>query len=212
MKSISYTLIAVSCLLASLTGCEKVQLPTDMEEESEKNAAADDEGDEPDIAEPFDVEWGINCNVDFQTGEVTEERVEPNAGGWGEGTWTSPFVVQAFLCGEVWRTLSDEYVSYMTDVWLTGYIVGYVSGRTVKNTVFGAGNVATNIVLSFSPDVRDYRFCVPVQLSSSYPDVREELNLRDNPYLLGSKVKVCGTARKYMSCYGLKSVETYVFE
>lgn len=99
------------------------------------------------------------------------------------------------------------------DTWVKGYIVGYVSSISLSESsaVFSADDAATtNIMLADETDETDYTNCLIIQLPSG--DVREALNLSDNPDNLGRKVTLCGSLERYFGTYGLKSVTEYSFE
>ncbi len=105
------------------------------------------------------------------------------------------------------RTLSS--VPDTTDVTLRAYIVGYMPGSSVRGTIFSAdGAVQTNIVLADSPDEQDVENCATAQLLKD-TDVREALNLQDNPDLLHARVKLTGLKMKYCYAAGLKPVYDY---
>lgn len=101
-----------------------------------------------------------------------------------------------------------------TEIWLTGYIVGYVNGSSMSSSKFVAGNKATNIILADSPLETSYKNCVPVQLSNTSTEkenVRKALNLSSKPDNLKHKVKVLGTITNYMSTNGLTKTRRYEF-
>lgn len=103
----------------------------------------------------------------------------------------------------------------ITGVWLSGYIVGYVSGTTISSAKFQTGDKQSNILLADSPFETAPANCVPVQLSTSPAaanTVRNALNLNDHPDNLGKKIKVFGNIVKgYMSTTGMKSTTKYLF-
>lgn len=99
----------------------------------------------------------------------------------------------------------DAYVE------VAGYIVGYVTGRTMSAAVFGAeGAVASNLVIADTPGETDPQRCAPVQLESG-TEIREVLNLADNPENLGAYVLFYGYKNKYFGTAGIKSLEDYEF-
>lgn len=101
-----------------------------------------------------------------------------------------------------------------TEIWLTGYIVGYVNGSNMSSSKFATGNKASNIILADSPLETSYKNCVPVQLSNSSTEkekVRNALNLSSKPENLKHKVKILGTISNYMSTNGLTKVKGYEF-
>lgn len=91
-------------------------------------------------------------------------------------------------------------------VTVQGYIVGYVEGNTIENTFFGTEKaVASNIVLADSPNETKSAKCLPVQLGTAY-GIRKELNLQQNPQMLGKFVLLQGDAKQYMKTKGVKNV------
>ncbi|MBR2192467.1 MAG: hypothetical protein IJ910_04045 [Bacteroidaceae bacterium] len=112
---------------------------------------------------------------------------------------------------------NDETITFtkLNDMWMEGYVVGFVNGRTMKSTVFDTGNVATNIVIAERADVSDVEMCVPVQLtnnSKSNQETRSALNLKDHPEVLGKKVKIKGDIAKYMGVVGIRNAKEHVFQ
>ncbi|MCR5312843.1 MAG: DUF6359 domain-containing protein [Bacteroidaceae bacterium] len=198
-----------------LVGCERVELPSStVSSQDEEEKENDGEGDECDDELLFDTLWGYWYSIDVESGLVMDSLEYDSAQSVvrsGKGSYEEPFTVYAFTGGIVYRSLLEGDVSSIYDIWTTGYIVGYISGRSISKTIFGTGNVATNIVLADSPDESDYRRCIPVQLSSSssFSAVRDAINLRENPDMLGRKVLIFGTATQYMRYFGMKDVKYY---
>ena len=102
------------------------------------------------------------------------------------------------------------------DVWVRGYIVGYVDGMSLSEStaVLGAGGLAaaggvspTNILIADSADETDYEGCLVVQLPEG--EVRDALNLRDHPENMGGEVVLCGSLETYFGTYGLKAPTAY---
>jgi len=105
------------------------------------------------------------------------------------------------------RELSEQEDG--ANVCVGGYIVGYVPSGSIKKTVFSSDDaVASNIVLADSKAETDYTNCAAVQLEAD-TDIREELNLQDNPDRLHAFVYVFGTKQKYYSAAGIKSAYDY---
>ncbi|MDE5552558.1 MAG: hypothetical protein K2I91_05085, partial [Muribaculaceae bacterium] len=68
--------------------------------------------------------------------------------------------------------------STVPDTWVTGYIVGCIDGKSIKDDCnFSGSNFATasNILLAGSSSEDDYTYCIPVQLPNG--DIRSALNL-----------------------------------
>lgn len=119
----------------------------------------------------------------------------------GAGTQDNPYNVAAVIGGATG-----------TEVWVKGYIVGWVEGQVLKDGAhFDANNVsvATNLLISDNPNAASLDEAVPVQLPSG--DVRTALNLQNNPSNLGKEVLLKGNLEKYFGVAGVKTVTQYVF-
>ena len=203
------------CLAFSLCfsyGCERVVLPSDVVYPDSERVVDMDSAQSRFVFATMDTLWRYFRIISLENGGVVDSSFSGAAldGGLsGEGTESVPFNAYSFTCGVVYLFLADHEGTACDNVWLGGFVVGFVQGRNVSSTVFGVGNVATNIVIADSPLETDYKCCVPVQLgtSSSYGKVREQLNLRDNPDMLGKYVVVCGRACSYMGVYGLRNTK-----
>jgi len=202
-------------LLAILLSCEKIEFPVveNDRQEVSKTDSGEDKGDS--TQQSSNADWGYNCTIDLYSGEIIDSSTVVGGdlqGVLGEGTEGDPYTVHDFVTYNLYAGTSVEQIS-LDDVWLCGYIVGYIQGRSMSKSVFEPGNVATNIILGGSPNENDYSLCVPVQLPSSpHAEIRQYLNLRDNPLLLGQKLLICGTATKYMGVLGIKSPKYYRIE
>lgn len=111
----------------------------------------------------------------------------------------------------IWcKLVDDKEGSFIQDVWVEGYVVGFIDGRSMKKSVFGAEDaVKTNIIIASTPDEKDITRCVPVQLS--YANVRADLNLADNPQLYKEYVCIRGNVDWYMNVLGVKQAHHYHF-
>ncbi len=125
--------------------------------------------------------------------------------GTGDGTKDNPYTVE-----QIMTSTTDA-----ADVWVEGYVVGYVPAMTWSEAVFGntpdssSTNYTngTNFVLSSQPvgsAVADNS--IPVGLSTG---VRDKLAISKNPSIYGAKVKVKGSLEKYFGLRGLKAVSEY---
>ena len=132
--------------------------------------------------------------------------VTPPAGG--NGTKESPYTPEQIISS---TTDADE-------VWVEGYVVGYVPAMSWGEAVFGneptAGsdnyNNATNFILSSQPaGTATADNSIPVGLSTS---VRSVLGISKNPAIFGQKVKVKGQLTKYFGIRGIKAVNEYELE
>ncbi len=98
---------------------------------------------------------------------------------------------------------------------VTGYIVGAVNGTSFgdggENCKFDVTEIENNanILIADNADETDYTKCLVVQLTSG--DVRNALNLVDNPGNLKKKVVLTATLETYFGVAGLKSTSAYEF-
>lgn len=93
-----------------------------------------------------------------------------------------------------------------TNVFVKGYIVGYISGKSFSDAVLGADTctVLTNLLIASTPTETVKTNCMPVQLPSGV--IRSGLNLSENKAHLGKEVVLCGNIEKYFGQTGVKSV------
>lgn len=120
----------------------------------------------------------------------------------GAGTKDNPFSVAAVMAGATG-----------TEVWVKGYIVGWVEGQVLESGAhFDANNVsvASNILISDKPNATSLADAVPVQLPAG--TVRSALNLQNNPGNLGKEVLLKGSLEKYFGTAGIKSVTDFVLD
>ena len=157
-------------------------------------------------------------------GDEQEDAATPEEQEWAEleryiyshGTADAPFTVADF------KTAIPEYLSHfgapeighpgMKDVYVCGYIVGYIPNSRIENTVFGNdGASRSNIVIADLPDEQDYNNCIAVELSlgsNRHKEAREALNLADNPENYKKRFIIFGNITDqngYMGTLGLKS-------
>lgn len=144
----------------------------------------------PGSSEVTDTQWHIT-NVTV-TSDLNEDDVMS-----GSGTPDDPFNIN-----------SVNAVGNMSDVWVEGYICGYVSGTSFDTgAIFTTGDVKTNIILSSSP--QNFDILCPMQLPTG--EVRDNLNLCDNPGNLGRRIKVRCDIGTYFGRPGLKNVTEWQF-
>lgn len=113
-------------------------------------------------------------------------------------------------------TLSVAQFREMLEVgeasWLKGYIVGFIDGNGLKQSVFDVPleKANSNMLLADSPHETDYTKCLPVKLANtgSYA-VRNELNLYDHPEYLGQYIAVLGLKWNYFRTIGVFEVYDY---
>lgn len=150
---------------------------------------------------------------DVVVGEKEGDQGGDTPGGdtpGGAGTADSPYTV-----ADVFAINPPSIAVVETGKWVTGYIVGCVdtSGSihyaTEETAIFGGGQgVETNILLASTPDEKDYKKCVSVNLKVG-SDARKNLNVKTNPSMVGKQVSVLGNIRKYVGLPGVAEVSEY---
>lgn len=129
----------------------------------------------------------------------------------GDGTEAKPFTVADVRA--INPTSTTENPDYPEKYWVKGYIVGRCDGKSYA-PVFSATAVddataigATNIVIAPTPDCTNANLCIPVALPTG--NVREKLNLKDNPTNLRQAVEVYGNIYAYFNQPGVKNTSDY---
>lgn len=116
---------------------------------------------------------------------------------------TAPDSSDTFTIATLCRADDGEFIA------LKGYIVGYMPTNTINKVVFDADDaVSTNIVLADRAAETDMKLCAGLQLKAG-SDARVDLNLADNPAMLGQRIIAYGYKGTYCNAPGLKQVEVY---
>lgn len=116
---------------------------------------------------------------------------------------TAPDSDGTFTIATLCRADDGEFIA------LKGYIVGYMPTNTINKVVFNADDaVSTNIVLADRAAETDTKLCAGLQLKVG-SDARVDLNLADNPAMLGQRIIAYGYKGAYCNAPGLKQVEVY---
>lgn len=116
---------------------------------------------------------------------------------------TAPDSSDTFTIATLSRADDGELIA------LKGYIVGYMPTNTINKVVFNADDaVSTNIVLADRAAETDMKLCAGLQLKAG-SDARVDLNLADNPAMLGQRIIAYGYKGAYCNAPGLKQVEVY---
>lgn len=116
---------------------------------------------------------------------------------------TAPDSSDTFTIATLSRADDGEFIA------LKGYIVGYMPTNTINKVVFNADDaVSTNIVLADRAAETDTKQCAGLQLKAG-SDARVDLNLADNPAMLGQRIIAYGYKGTYCNAPGLKQVEVY---
>lgn len=152
---------------------------------------------------------------------TNSEPFDPNGGGnntdytqpAGQGTESDPYNVSAALVHNM-----DS-----SEVWVKGYIVGQVAGADLRadaqfgpeftGAVYDDGGVAkqgTNLLIAAKADETSTSACLVVQLAAG--QIRDVLNLVENPANDGKEVMIKGQLIKYFGAAGLKNTTAAKFE
>lgn len=123
----------------------------------------------------------------------------------GDGTQANPFTVADVLAINPQST-TDVAADNQKGAWVTGYIVGYYAEYDCHFTAEGAVNL--NVLLGGTPSADSKATTICVQLPNKN-DVRAQLNLLDNPAMLGQKVSVKGDILKYNTMPGVKNTSAF---
>ena len=133
--------------------------------------------------------------------------VTPPATGEGDGTEASPYSVAAVM-----NSSADA-----TDVWVVGYVVGYVPDMSWSGAIFGntptEGSTnytnGTNCILSdVAPGAANDTNSIPVGLKAGSSS-RDQIAIGKNPAIYGKKVMLKGEMTKYFGMRGLKNVADF---
>lgn len=98
-----------------------------------------------------------------------------------------------------------------TGVWVKGYIVGWIDGKTLADGAkFNADGVtvSSNVMLADAADAATTAKIIPVQLPSG--EIRKAVNLQDNPANYKKEVLLKGNLVAYFGVPGLKEVSAAV--
>ena len=206
MKHLLCILLSFCCLMV-VTGCRRIVLPEEEEVVTpstvtnyNSNAPVVDRDDDSDSDDAG------NVSGSFRGYATLAEYLEVY------GSVDNPIPLEDVLPGGCLYQviMQDGSISGIESCWVTGYVVGYINGTTWKKTIFGTKDaVASNVVLAAKADETEIARCFPVQLSQSSVDqreIREALNLKDNPDMLGKMVCLAGVLSYYMHTLGLTKV------
>lgn len=135
------------------------------------------------------------------------ELESPDSGGKNNGH-PSGQVPDSASCYHVSQLSGLEEDSY---VYLEAYIVGHASASSKSSFTLGlpqGKEVRSNILVADAAENVEKSKCAPCQLEAN-SDVRDDLNLVDNPHVLGRKVRLYGKVHTYFGVMGLKPVVNY---
>ena len=131
-----------------------------------------------------------------------EEEYEIGAGGGDSGVSS----------GKAYSVAQAKEHAGEKGVWVCGFIVGGDLSSSKNGIKFeGPFESYTNIAIAARSSVTEKSSCMSVQLSKG--EIRNALNLVDNPGLLGRKVYLKGDIESaYYGIPGLKNITDYSFE
>ena len=96
---------------------------------------------------------------------------------------------------------------------LQGYMVGYVSGTSIKTSSkfeIPVEKENTNFLLADTPNEEDMSHCLPVKLEKTGKfATREALNMYDHPELYKKFIRITGFLGKYFSRNGITRIGKY---
>ncbi len=158
----------------------------------------------------FKLTWAVAAMMAFSACSNVEDDVESpvKPGGDGSlGTVESPYSVE-----EIIEMNPQAGETAKTAVWAEGYIVGvrdYQTNPEAAADDFDAeGGFAetANVYLASEAGETNYKKCISIQL---VPELRAEVNLKDNPDNYGKLLKVRGDVMRYNSVPGVKNMDAY---
>ena len=147
---------------------------------------------------PGTSKQGVSVSVDTTRNWTVEDFVIGKGGDKGGATET------AYNVGQARAAAGAE------DVWVCGYIVGGdLSSSSASFTP--PFKSRTNLVLASRSSVTDKASCLSVQLQKG--DIRDALNLVDNPDILGAEIFLKGDiVEAYYGIPGLQNITEYRFK
>lgn len=157
-----------------------------------------------------DANYATWCVDNVLVGKTASDPVNPPVNPptpGGQGTEDNPFT-----CADIMASTADA-----TGVWAEGYVVGYISGKTyASGATFSADFTGvstddynnTNCILADTPTAASATDAIPAGIKAG--DTRDVLGLRNNPSILGKKVKVYGDVTKYFGTRGIKNISRVV--
>ncbi len=141
------------------------------------------------------------CKGSFANFEILGQNI-PGVSGLGSGTEESPYTVTFIL----------NNPETMDDVWVEGYIVGFVSGRNLAtgarftSDTKGADYSGNNVLIAANPDDASTTLVIPVALSG---DSRDAFSLTGHPENYRKMVRIHGSVgNTNFGCIGVNSVSS----
>ena len=140
-------------------------------------------------------------SLNGQTGDGNEPDPGPETPGLqGKGTMESPYSVADA------QTIFNNNPEAKTSAYVSGYIVGYLSGNTLNTARFDEKSTKEEAVILIADDLleNDYTNCLPVQLPAG--DFRRALSIFVNQgATYRQQLLLKGSIEKYFGVCGIKS-------
>lgn len=136
--------------------------------------------------------------------DIPNEKTTVEEGGANKGE--EPIYVLSV------RDIINEQFTKTENVYVVGYIVGYVETTNMDFSCFSRGDVETNILIADTPVDTFANKCIPIQLTTtSIPckETRTALNLAKND-MLGQKVRLQGDIGYYMGVTGILKARNHI--
>lgn len=192
-KRIAYFSPGTVSLMMSDDGTDKILLSRELQPRTVLELSVSASGKSQQSAEE-----SISITVDTSRVWSQESYV---IGGSGSSSGKGQSVSDAFTVSQALASLGEE------DVWVCGYIVG--GDLTSASASFNAPFTSrTNLLLGPRSSTSSRSSCIAVSLPSG--SVRDDVNLVDNPNLLGRKICLKGDlVESYYGMPGLKNVTDY---
>lgn len=132
--------------------------------------------------------------ITVEEGETGGGPVGPTT---GDGSRENPYTADDVISLGIETSDGNSY-------WVKDYIVGTIETGGYTYIYSGNATVATNLIISSDVNTSSDDACVPVQLPVG--EVRQGLNLVDNPGNYKQEVLLYGTLEKYFQKAGVKNV------
>ncbi len=177
MKHLRFFITAIA-LTTVLCCCEKSY---NENEEDEKEAIADKEGEEEGSLDDSELDYGDKGEGDFQVGDTVD--------------------VKTFISTPIY-----------VQIWVKGYIVGAGTGANGKTRYEFDSPFSYDTALLIADKASETG---PEKTASvcitAKKNLREVVNLKDNPDNKGKRIAVFGFQEKYLKRPGIKAIDAYEF-
>lgn len=153
-----------------------------------------------------------SCEKPVYDPEEDNEEKKENPANRDNGGWTDSNGSSEWFVGDTISVADFKANAYSGAVWVKGYIVG--CGSTTggyKFTFSSPFDSNTSILIADDKNESEKKNIIPVQLKKG-SEMRNELNLVDNPQNAGKQIAVYGFQTSYMKMKGIKDAISYEFK